>query len=128
MDRGNINPTEQLPWWLRETTKITPISLVSTRILTLNSLNTSPVWWILIGAMLCAFKNFITDCTSQSAGAGIRASIFNCCNTATVRTWEVPLVHASLLYHVHTLTSCNKWSTCCGTCGKLTLWTPLLQT
>ena len=32
-----------------------------------------------IGAMLRAFKNFITDSTSQSAGAGIRASIFNRC-------------------------------------------------
>jgi hypothetical protein len=35
-----------------------------------------------------------TDRTSQSAGAGIRASIFNTCNDATVRTLEVPLVHA----------------------------------
>ena len=33
--------------------------------------------------------------TSQSAGAGIRASIFNRCNDATVRTGEVPLVHAT---------------------------------
>jgi hypothetical protein len=41
-----------------------------------------------------AFKNFITDRTSQLAGAGIRASIFNICNDATVRTQEVPLVHA----------------------------------
>jgi hypothetical protein len=45
-------------------------------------------------AMLCAFGNFITDRTSQSAGAGIRASIFNSCNAATMRTQEVPLVHA----------------------------------
>ena len=45
----------------------------------------------LIGAMLCAFKNFITDHTSQSLGAGIRAFIFNQCNDATVRTQEVPL-------------------------------------
>jgi hypothetical protein len=45
-------------------------------------------------AMLCAFRNFITDRTSQSAGAGIRASVFNSCNAATVRTQEVPLVHA----------------------------------
>jgi hypothetical protein len=45
-------------------------------------------------AMLCAFKNFITDHTSQSAGAGIRASNFNSCNAATVRMQEVPLVHA----------------------------------
>ena len=41
---------------------------------------------------LC-IQNFITDRTSQSAGAGIRASIFNRCNDATVRTREVPLVH-----------------------------------
>ena len=40
-------------------------------------------WWISIGAMLCAFKNFITDRTSQSAGARIRASNFNRCNDAT---------------------------------------------
>jgi hypothetical protein len=45
-------------------------------------------------AMLCAFRNFMTDRTSQSAGAEIRASIFNSCNAATVRTQEVPLVHA----------------------------------
>jgi hypothetical protein len=45
-------------------------------------------------AMLCVFRNFITDRTSQSAGAGIRASISNSCNAATVRTQEVPLVHA----------------------------------
>ena len=32
---------------------------------------------------------------SQSVGAGIRASIFNRCNDATVRTREVPLVHAT---------------------------------
>jgi hypothetical protein len=41
-----------------------------------------------------AFKNFITDRTSKSAGAGIGASIFNSCNDATVRKQEVPLVHA----------------------------------
>ena len=29
----------------------------------------------------------------QSSGAGVRASIFNRCNHATVRTREVPLVH-----------------------------------
>jgi hypothetical protein len=44
-------------------------------------------------AMLCAFRNFITDRTSLSAGAGIRASIFNSCNAA-VGTQEVPFVHA----------------------------------
>ena len=48
-----------------------------------------------IGAMLCGFKNFTTDHTSQLAGAGIRASIFNHCNNAIVRTQEVPLVQAS---------------------------------
>jgi hypothetical protein len=45
-------------------------------------------------ATLCAFRNFITDRTSQSEGAGIRASSFNSCDAATVRTQEVPLVHA----------------------------------
>ena len=33
-----------------------------------------------------ALKNFITDCTSQSVRAGIRASIFNCSNEATMKT------------------------------------------
>ena len=42
-------------------------------------------------------------------GAGIRASIINRCNDATVRTREIPLVHVmSLLYHVHAVASCNK--------------------
>ena len=72
-----------------------PVSLVSTGIRTLNTPNTSAVWWISIGAMLCAFKNFIADCTSQSAGAEIRASNFNRCNNVTVRAREVPLMHAS---------------------------------
>ena len=36
--------------------------------------------------MLCAFKSFITGCTSQLVGAGIRTSIFNQCNNATVKT------------------------------------------
>ena len=40
-------------------------------------------------------KNFTIDHTSESAGAGLRASNFNRCNDATVRTWEVSLVHAS---------------------------------
>ena len=63
------------------------------------------VKWLLaqltIGAMLCAFKKFITNRTSQSAGAGIRASIFNCCNNATVRTLEVPLMHESWRRHYY---------------------------
>jgi hypothetical protein len=37
-------------------------------------------------AMLCAFRNFITDRTSQSAGAGIRASIFNSCTGRSIST------------------------------------------
>ena len=45
--------------------------------------------------MLCALKNFVKDHTSQSAGAGITVSIFNLCIDATVRTREVPLVHAT---------------------------------
>ena len=48
-------------------------------------------WWhswrlISIGAMFYAFKNFIRDRTSQLLGAGIRASNFNHCNDATVKT------------------------------------------
>ena len=119
MDRGNVNPTQHLPWWLRETTKRTPISLVSTGIWTRNSPNTSPVWWISIGAMLSAFENFIMNRTSQSAAAGMRAFIFNCCNDTTVRTQNIPLVHVSSLY-IHAVASCNKWFTICGTSGKLT--------
>ena len=60
MDRGNVNPTQHLPWWLRETTKKAPISLIRTGIWTRNSPNTRAVWWISIGAILCAFKNYIT--------------------------------------------------------------------
>ena len=45
--------------------------------------------------MPCAFKNFIIDRTSQTAGAGIRASIFNHYNDVTEKSWEVPLVHSS---------------------------------
>ena len=67
MDRGNINPTQHFPWWLQETTKRTPISMVSTGIWTPSSSNTSPVWWISIGAMLCAFKNIITVLSSPSS-------------------------------------------------------------
>ena len=43
-------------------------------------------------------KIFITDRTWQSADSGIRDSIFNRCNDATVRTREVPLVHSSITY------------------------------
>ena len=94
MDPGNISPTEHLPWWLRETSKRILISLVGTGIWTRNSLNTSPVWWISIGAMLCAFKNLITDRTSQSAGAGIRAPSST---AATMLLWELG---KGLLMHV----------------------------
>ena len=34
MDRGNENPTQHLPWWLRKTTKQTPVRLVGTGIRT----------------------------------------------------------------------------------------------
>ena len=42
---------------------------------------------------LC-IQSFTVNCTSQSAGAGIRASILNRFNDTTVRTREVPLVLA----------------------------------
>ena len=42
---------------------------------------------------LCIEKNYHRR-TSQSAGAGIRVSVFNRCNNATVTTRGVPLVHA----------------------------------
>ena len=57
MDCGNVNPTQHLPWWLRETTKRTPITLVSTGIWTRNSPKTRPVWGNSIDCMLCGFKN-----------------------------------------------------------------------
>ena len=71
---------------------------------------------------LCIQK-LIINRTSQSAKARIRASNFNRCNDAPVSTREVPLVHASLLYHVHAVVSRNKWFISCGTSEKLTLWT-----
>ena len=40
-------------------------------------------------------KKNITDGTSQSTGVGIRASIFNRCNNATLRTRKVPVLHSS---------------------------------
>ena len=49
-------------------------------------------------------QSFITDCTSPSAGAGIKVSVFNRSNHGNVRTWEVPLVacimrrHYSIMY------------------------------
>ena len=46
--------------------------------------------------MFCAFRNFITDRTSQSVEAGIRASIFNRC-MMLLWSWEVLLVHASCI-------------------------------
>ena len=59
--------------------------------------------------MISAFKKNISDRTSQSAGAGIRASIFNRCNDASMTTREIPLVHAScdivtLSCSLHTVT------------------------
>ena len=47
--------------------------------------------------VLCILKLYHRH-SSQSVGAGIRAYIFNRCNDATVRTWEVPLVHVSCTY------------------------------
>ena len=61
-----------------------------------------------IGAVLCAFKNFIKDRPIRVGGSWNRVSIFNRCNDANVRTLKLPLVHASLLYHVHAVASCYK--------------------
>ena len=59
---------------------------------------------------------------------GIRASIFNRCNDATMKIREVPLVHAtSLLYHVYTVASRNKWFNSSRTSGKFTSCTPIVQ-
>ena len=43
MDRGNENPTQQLPWWLRETTKKTTVRLAGTGIWTRDLPNVSLV-------------------------------------------------------------------------------------
>ena len=42
-DRGNENPTQHLPWWLRETTKKTSVRLVGTGIWTRDLPNASLV-------------------------------------------------------------------------------------
>ena len=78
-----------------------------------------------------AFKIFITDRTSQLAGAGIRSSFFNRSNDATMRTLEVPLVHSSCdVISLSRTRSCftqlNGLFTSCGTSGKLTLCKPLI--
>ena len=52
----------------------------------------------------------------------------NRCNDATVRTREVPIVHASLLYHVHAIALRKKWFTNCGTSGNRALGTSLVVT
>ena len=41
MDRGNENPTQHLPWWLRKTTKKTQVRLVGTGIWTRDLPNAS---------------------------------------------------------------------------------------
>ena len=43
MDRGNENPTQHLPWWLRKTMEKTPVRLVGTGIRTRDLLNASLV-------------------------------------------------------------------------------------
>ena len=43
MDRGNENPTQHLPWWLRKTTKKNPVRLVGTGIRTRDLPNASLV-------------------------------------------------------------------------------------
>ena len=89
MGRGNVNPTQHLPWWLRETTK--NLNQFSQH-LDLNSELSeyeSSVMKFDERYALCIQKYFNTDSTSLSAGAGIRASVLNCCNDANVRTREV---------------------------------------
>ena len=128
---GNKSPTQHLPWWLRKTTKRTPVSLVSTGIWTRNSPDTSPVSWISIGAMLCAFKNFITDRTSQSGGCWNKSLHLQplqrcyCENSGSPDSSYVMRCHYS--YHVHAIASRNKWFTSGGTSGKISLWMPLVH-
>ena len=124
MDRGDVNPTQHLPWRLRETSKRTLITLVSTGIWTRNAPNTSPMWWILIGAMFCAFKNDQRP-RFTVGGCWNKSLQLDRCNDATVRTREVTLVHAS--YDVIFLSrTYNKWFNSCETSGKLTSCTPLV--
>ena len=85
MYRGKVNPTQHLPWWLRETTKRTQISFGQHQDLNseLSECECSVVNFDLRYALF--IQNLITHRTSQWAGAGIRASIFNRWNDATVR-------------------------------------------
>ena len=99
MDPGNVNPTEHLHWLLRETAKKKnkqsdwrePGFELGTLLIRVQCYK--------FRSALCSFhsENFITDGTSRSAGAGVRVSFFNRSNDATVRTLEVPLVHASCI-------------------------------
>ena len=64
-------------------------------------------------------KNFITDRTSQSAGAGIRASIFNRCNDPTVGSATSACVMRRHYSHAHAVASCNKRLLAVGRVGNL---------
>ena len=71
--------------------------LIAVVMVPLQNVNADSMHFALCSDVSCyalCIQYFITNRTSQSAGAGIRACIFNCCNDATVRTWEVPLVQA----------------------------------
>ena len=60
MDRGNENPTQYLPWWLRKTTKKTPVRLVDTGIWTRYLPNASLVCYHDHGATSLGNSNIVS--------------------------------------------------------------------
>ena len=69
-DRGNENPTQHIPWWLRKTRKKNPVILVGTGIWTTDLPHTSPTcfhcatslgskWFYLVTLGTNLFENFL---------------------------------------------------------------------
>ena len=57
MDDGNVNPTQHLSWWLRDTTYRTRISLLCTEIWTRNS--PIRIQWVKFRSALCSVHSEI---------------------------------------------------------------------
>ena len=78
-------------------------------------------------AMLCAFKIL----SNTALHSWRELEWVSSSTAATMLLWVLEksrscMRHATaLVYHVHTVASCNKLFTNCGTSGKLTLWTYL---
>ena len=78
-------------------------------------------------SVLCSVHPILYHRPHITVGAGIRSTILKHCHDPTVRTSEVPLMHASCDVIVLSLqASRNKWFNSCGTRAKLTLRTPLV--